>query len=386
MTDEQTSLALKLRHRELLSELGTEALRTRDLDPLLDRACHIVAAGMDEQYCKILEYRPNKDTLLVRAGVGWHAGVVGHAELPGDSGSPAGHALKTGEPVICNDLATEERFSTPALLVEHGVRRAMNVIIRGDDAAFGVLETDSRQPGAFAPDDIAFMQAAANLIGVAVERWRRVNELEGALSTHGVLLREADHRIKNSLQLVASLLSLQRSKLTDAGALAAIDSAISRVGAVAETHRALNRSNDLRTVGFGKMLADLCAHTAQLNPLMTVQCGNDAALPLDAERAIPLGLIVSELLTNASRHAYPEGQPGTIEARAVVDGELLNVSVADVGVGVELPQTPRPGTLGSTIVQALSRQIGAEIRTISQAGQGTTVQVRLPLRAPSQSI
>src|SRR6185312_10131951 len=263
---------LRLRHRDLLAELGTEALRSRELDPLLNEASRIVAEGMGTQFAKVLEYRRAENNLLVRAGVGWRAGVVGEATLGADAASPAGYALKTGEPVIANDLATEQRFRTPALLAEHGIRRAINVIIRGDGTAYGVLEADSPRPGTFLSEDIAFLQAAANLLGVAIERRRREAELEQSLQARELLLREADHRIKNSLQLVVSLLSMQRSRLPDNETAAAIDDAIGRVRAVAEAHRALHQSRDLRTVSFDQMLRDLCRHIGELSPTTAIAC------------------------------------------------------------------------------------------------------------------
>jgi hypothetical protein len=121
MMDKATAQAdPRLRHRDLLAELGTEALRSRELDPLLAEASRIVAEGMGTQFAKVLEYHPAENNLLVRAGVGWREGVVGQATLGADDASPAGYALKTSEPVIANDLATEQRFRTPALLAEHG--------------------------------------------------------------------------------------------------------------------------------------------------------------------------------------------------------------------------------------------------------------------------
>lgn len=370
---------LRLRHRDLLAELGTEALRSRELEPLLGEASRIVAEGMGTHFAKVLEYQPAENNLLVRAGVGWRPGVVGHATLGADDGSPAGYALKTSEPVIANDLATEQRFRTPSLLAEHGIRRAINVIIRGDDTPYGVLEADSPRPGAFLSEDIAFLQAAANLLGVAIERRRREAELEQSLQARELLLREADHRIKNSLQMVVSLLSMQRSRLPDNEAAAAIDDAIGRVRAVAEAHRALHQSRDLKTISFDQMLRDLCRHTGQLSPTTAIACNAEADLEIDAERAIPLGLVVTELLTNAIRHAYPDGVAGTIEVRAERTPGHLEVSVTDRGGGID-PGAAPARTLGTSIVQALSRQIGLETRTVSAPGQGTAVTLRLPTK------
>jgi len=95
-------------------------------------------------------------------------------ELPtmNDIASPAGYALRTGKAVISNHLENEERFRTPELLVEHGIRRAMNVILQGDNSPFGVLEVDSRSEGEFSESDIVFLQGAANILGMAIERQR----------------------------------------------------------------------------------------------------------------------------------------------------------------------------------------------------------------------
>ena len=217
--DTERELRLRLRERELLAELGSCALKAEAIEAVLQEASRLVAEGMGTAFWKILEYLPTENQLLVRAGVGWREGVVGHAKLDADTGSPAGYALQSGQPVISNNLSEETRFRTPSLVLEHGIERAINVLISdGDGLRFGVLEADSRRPGAFSQDDIAFLQAAANLLGIAIERHRKQAAFRKALETQGLLIREADHRIKNSLQLVASLLSLQRSRLSDADA------------------------------------------------------------------------------------------------------------------------------------------------------------------------
>jgi len=371
----------RLQQRQLFAELGACALKSDDLDTLLQESCRLVAGGLGVRFCKVLEYLPAENRLLVRAGVGWHEGVVGHAKLEADIGSPAGYALKTGQPVLSKQLSVEARFRTPQLLLEHGIESAMNVIVRGEANVFGVLEADSGSAGALEADDISFMQAAANLLGVAIERTLKEAELRQALESRDVLLREVDHRVKNSLQLVASLLGIQRSRLSDPEAAAALDEAIGRVRAVAETHRALYQSTDLRNVPFGRILRDLCQQVGGLNASISMQCSADQDLELDAERALPLGLIVSELLTNAMRHAYPEGQAGEVRARAAERHGTLEIVIADDGVGLPpAPPEARQG-LGTTIIRALARQIGAEIEAKSEPGEGTSVTIRLPRSA-----
>jgi len=168
----EQELRLRLRQQEILAELGAIALRGGERGDLLQEASRLVADGLETQFCKVMQYLPEDDELLVIAGVGWHEGIVGHARLGAAEASPAGYALKIGNPVISNSVAEDGRFHTPKLLRDHGILRAINVIIRCGETHYGVLEADSRHEGQFEPQDLAFMQAAANLLGLALERER----------------------------------------------------------------------------------------------------------------------------------------------------------------------------------------------------------------------
>ena len=120
----------RIRQQELLAELGVTALQGASLDQLLTETVRLTAKGLRVEFCKILEHIPSSNRLLVRAGVGWDAGVIGVATVGADLASPAGFALRTGKPVISNHLENEQRFRTSDLLKQHGIRRAMNVILR----------------------------------------------------------------------------------------------------------------------------------------------------------------------------------------------------------------------------------------------------------------
>ena len=141
------ALHLRIRQQEILAELGVLALQGKPFLDLLDQTARLTAEGMEAQFCKVLEYLPGENRFLVRAGVGWHEGIVGVATIGADLESPSGFALRTGKPVISNHLENEQRFRTPELLLQHGIRRAMNVILQGDGSPYGVLEVDSRSEG-----------------------------------------------------------------------------------------------------------------------------------------------------------------------------------------------------------------------------------------------
>jgi GAF domain-containing protein len=173
----ERSLRLRTRQQEILAELGVLALQGTKFMDLLDQTARLTATGLGTEYCKVMEYITTENRLLVRAGVGWNEGVVGSASVGIDLASPAGFALRTGKPVISNHLENEKRFRTPELLVAHGIRRAMNVILQANGSPFGVLEVDSCSESEFSEHDIAFLQGASNILGMAIEQQRYQKKL-----------------------------------------------------------------------------------------------------------------------------------------------------------------------------------------------------------------
>ena len=198
-------LAYRERQHALLARFGATALKSNDVGTLLQQATEFCAEGLRVTLCKALERIPGDEYLRVRAGVGWKPGVVGQALVGADLASPAGYALKTGEPVISNHLVNEARFRTPQLLVEHEVKRAINVVIRGDGEPFGVLEADSRDEGRFDQADVAFLQGFAHLLGVAIDKTRTEAALRErdeqqrlileSINDHAIFTTDVDNRV-----------------------------------------------------------------------------------------------------------------------------------------------------------------------------------------------
>src|SRR4249919_1097323 len=244
----ERSLHFRIRQQEILAELGVLALQGTKFMELLDHVVRLTAEGLEAEYCKVLEYLPAENRLLVRAGVGWDEGVVGSATVGADLASPAGFALHTGKPVISNHLENEQRFRTPELLVEHGIRRAMNVILQGDGSPFGVLEVDSQSEGEFSENDIAFLQGAANVLGMAIEQQQYQRKLQDALERHQILLKEVNHRVKNSLQVVSSMLQLQASDSGDPALTSRLNEASTRVSAVGRAYERLAYNVDYENI------------------------------------------------------------------------------------------------------------------------------------------
>src|SRR6201997_4492455 len=114
-------LPYRLRQQSLLGEFGRLALQTRDIGQILQRATELCAHGLEAPFAKVLEYMPDDNRLLVRAGIGWASGTIGQVSVGVDLESPAGYAFQTGQNVISNHLQGETRFRTPKLLSDHGI-------------------------------------------------------------------------------------------------------------------------------------------------------------------------------------------------------------------------------------------------------------------------
>jgi N-ethylmaleimide reductase len=193
-----------------------------------------------------------------------------------------------------------------------------------------------------------------------------------------LLLREADHRIKNSLSIVASMLMLQRGRISDVEAAAALDDSVARIMAVADVHRALQVSARPGTVSIASTLRELCSQLGRIRSELDLHCTADGEILMEAKHAIPLSLVVSELLLNAMKHAYLPGEPGTITVGGrLVDGVLL-ITVADHGAGMPTT-TSSTGNLGQTMVRSFCRQLGAVLDFSTVPKRGTVVSVSLPL-------
>jgi len=162
----------------VIAALGQFALITPDLPPLLDHAAIFGGQILGTDYCAVLEELPDGANLILRAGVGWKDGCVGHAMVNLERGAQAGFNFLRPEPVIITDLKKETRFQWPLFLHEHGVISGASVVIPGHHRPFGVLGVYSSQPRKFNEDAVHFLQAVANVLAVAVERKRTEPEIQ----------------------------------------------------------------------------------------------------------------------------------------------------------------------------------------------------------------
>jgi PAS domain S-box-containing protein len=206
---------------------------------------------------------------------------------------------------------------------------------------------------------------------------RRTLELQEALEAKNVLLHEVDHRVKNNLQMISSLIALQTKRIPDPAIRTSLRTMLERVEALSTVHRRLYQSDDVSRFDVAEFVRDIS------NDLVGASARDDIELELDLEsvavpaaKAAPLALMVNELITNAIKHAFPErsGRIGITLKR--VDGSFL-IAIEDDGIGLPPEAGPRT-SLGRTLVENFQRQLQANVAWIATE-PGTRIEIALPV-------
>ncbi len=235
-----------------------------------------------------------------------------------------------------------------------------------------------------------FMELLQNAVANAVdqERLRRqradaLREMREARERAETLLREVNHRVANSLALVGSFVFMQQRGLgpEQAQARSALADVQVRIGAIAQIHRRLYTSDDVSTIDMDTYLEGL------VEELATAMEGPQRAIKLSAEnvrmatdRAVSLGVIVTELVTNAYKYAYPQGETGEIRVALKREDAALSLIVEDDGVGMGADQAPRGTGLGTRIVRAMAASLQASQQPVT-GYRGTRVVFSIPSAA-----
>lgn len=213
------------------------------------------------------------------------------------------------------------------------------------------------------------------------DRKNKEQRIEAALKEKDVLLREIHHRVKNNLQIIDSLLNLQSARIADPSVQEMLRESQNRIRSMALIHQTLYQSNDFAEVDFRRFLESLVhtlasSHGVNAEQIDMTVVAEPVTLPLDI--AIPCGLAVNELITNALKHAFPDRRAGHVVTclKLQDDGNVL-VSVADDGIGmppgIDIATTP---TLGLQLVTLLSEQLGGTVSMDTTAS--TTFSLSFP--------
>jgi two-component sensor histidine kinase len=409
----QAEMELRQLNRELLS-LQSAAVATAsslDLQFVLDTVTWEMANLLDVETCTILEW--NQDTDIVEVIARYDSLL-----LAGDASAPDQLvSFPVRERVIRERYAryltvNQAHLSSVDLtyLQQTGIKAVLLLPMVFQDRVVGLVElANYEHDRVFTDREISLAQLLATQAASAIENarlYQRAQQviaerlhaearIKASLREKEVLLQEIHHRVKNNLQIISSMLNLQSNHVDDPQALEILRDSQNRIRSMALIHEKLYRSDDLAKVDLGDYVRNLASylvqsyHRASIGPVELLVDANSVLLTI--EQAVPCGLIINELLSNALKHAFnrkdgtrPEQQGGRhsqqIYIRLVQDEDhRLNMKVADNGVGfpptVDFRNTE---SLGLQIVNTLVSQLSGTIDLESSAA-GTAFTIIFPV-------
>jgi two-component sensor histidine kinase len=394
MTEDAAKVRKLLRQQAAIATFGSYALRESDLLKVLTEAARVCAEGLEVPFSKVCRYRAAENDLLIEAGYGWQPGVVGHVVSRADVSSPQGRAFATGEPSICNDLRSDNNFVLPPFYAAHGIVSTIDVIIKGGDRPYGVLEIDSDKQHDYDQHDIDFLTGFANVLSEAVATSARtatlqatiermkglVEEKDRLLGQKKILAEELQHRVRNNLQLVYGMLSKQLDDTADNAGQRGIKAIARRVSTLAQVYDHLLGNEMTRTTDFGSYVRSLCANLAEIQggpSGVTMSCDSEPLI-LDLDVVTALGIVVAEVVTNSYDHAFPNGKGAIVVSvqRLAGDVDMATMTISDNGDGFKPKLGSRRHGLG--LVRRLVQQVRGTAMVNADDGTVWTIKVPLP--------
>lgn len=202
-------------------------------------------------------------------------------------------------------------------------------------------------------------------------------ELQALVREKDTLLRELQHRVTNNLQMITALIRLESRTIPDDSTTARFDRLAGRIESLGLLYRSLSESSDRATIDLGIYLSEIASAVMRAHAVEGIHLDLQVdTWPVSVNIAMPTGLVVNELLTNALKHAFTGRKGGTISVHSLVDDTGCRVIVADDGVGLDAgTQWPKPGKLGAMIAQSLRQNAKATLEVESAPGAGMRVTI-----------
>jgi two-component sensor histidine kinase len=384
------------REAEVLAQLAQTLNTSLELDIVLQRVTEGAQELCGSERGLLMLREPGGESLVSRYQVGFPR--MPYVDLRVEPGKGiGGQVVATGRPLRTADYAADPRFSKDYVdYIRIDGRLAMlTVPIIIGARVEGVLYVSNPTSRPFtAQHEVVLMRLAdhaatairnAQLYHAAQDELGRRTAAEAQLQTSlrekEVLLREIHHRVKNNLQIVSSLLNLQLRAVDDPHLRALVQDSRRRVQAMALIHEALYQADDLSRVPFEMYVRRLAAqllrayNVAPRRIRLSIQAD---PFTLNIDKAAPCALIFHELFSNALKHAFPDGRPGTIAVALHCTSHQLVLSVQDSGVGVPPGLDWRhTNTLGLKLISMLTEQLGGTLRLDRQGGTAFTLTVPL---------
>jgi len=416
----ETALMERALQQAAVANIGQQALAVKDLDTFLQAVTAHMAQVLDVEYCKVLELLPEGDRLLLRAGVGWHDGLIGNATVESDRASQAGYTLASHDQVVVDDLRTETRFSGPALLTDHAVTSGMSTTISSTNGhPFGVLGIHTRAHRVFTQDDVDFLQAIANILAETITRHQTEQEirqlnvsLERRVEARTRQLTEVNqeleafaysvsHDLRAPLRAIEGFARIFQEDYGDRldttgqeytqmliDSASQMDALIRDLLAYSQMgRREIQRVPVSLEVLVQRAFQGLDAEMRDRQPQVIVE-----PLPVVLGQRSVLQQVIGNLITNAIKFVEPDKTP-VVKIWAEERQPFVRIWIEDNGIGISPNHQRRifrpferlhgieayPGTgIGLAIVQRGVERLGGQVGVESVPGAGSRFWIELP--------
>jgi two-component sensor histidine kinase len=397
------SLAIRL---EWLSAIGQEpGLPPDAMVYLLDRGGHVLvgpkAQGVDTQ-----AGLPDPETIQEVVGgyvrtfdsVGqdgvrrnYAVNVIGNKELFVLLGQPTARLIEPLRTTLLIQIGVLVFVSVAAMAAALIGTRVLVTkwISRLIEAASSMSVGDLSVKREFEGAPTEFRDLAETLREMAIRLDQREADLRQSLAQKQMMLREIHHRVKNNLQTVTSLLNLYARIPRGEAVKQAFADVQMRINALALVHRHLYESQDMQEVDLHPFMTNLCSLLQDGSGVPPRRVRLSVDIPhvmVTGDRAVPLALLTTEILTNSFKHAFPDQRSGNISVRITCnDSGMAQLLIADDGIGLRERKVDSdvPGGMGQSLIEAFTRQLGGEIKTSGPPGTTSTLTFRLGSSRPS---
>jgi len=364
--------------KDSIFRISEAAVSSETLDDLF-RSIHMVIADlMPANNFYIALYDPQTDMLSFP----YFVDEYDQPDAPRKPGRGlTEYVLRTGAPLLASPEAFNELVGRGEVeLVGAPSIDWLGVPLNINNKTIGVLVVQSYTEGVrFGEEEKEILKFVSDQIAMAVHRKKTEAQIRASLEEKDVLLKEVHHRVKNNMQVISSLLNLQSRHISDAGVLEMFRESQRRIRSMALIHERLYQSSDLSRIEFSQYLQNLATHlfhSYQVDSSRIRLSMDTEEIFFNINTAIPCGLILNELVSNALKHAFPNGRNGevTLELHRILgDGYVLRVK--DDGVGFpEGLDFRRTETLGMQIIVTLVNQIDGRLDLNRQSGTSFTIE------------
>jgi two-component sensor histidine kinase len=302
---------------------------------------------------------------------------VGPMDLPA---SMLYYGIRTQQCVRLDDALVSNQFSEDEYVRATQPRSVLCLPLVKQTRLTGVLYLEnSLAPGVFTPSRVEALQLLASQAAISLEN-ASLQQTAALLEEKEALLKEVHHRVKNNLQLISSLLSLQAARVRDPEVAELFTDSRNRVRSMALVHENLYRAGNFARIPMASHVEHLCGHLARAYDMHRQNvhlCIEVDDVQLDMSRAISCGLVINELVSNALKHAFPHGRGGSLRVTLKQYGEgACILGVADDGIGLSDGfSVARTGSLGLQLIEDLTQQLLGKLEIRGGENGGTDVTV-----------